>query len=85
LFDTERRLLVDYQQGFGRLVTSSSIAAIKPQIFNQLTSLLHFATLNELPAIIRGLDLSQSGQSIAVDDGISVDMGYFNQVHPVVY
>lgn len=65
---------------FGRLVCSKPAAVCEPKTVDTLQSLMNYAHDNQLPITIRGLGLSQSGQSVAPPGGLILDMKHFNHV-----
>ncbi|KTD25738.1 cytokinin oxidase [Legionella lansingensis] len=73
--------LVSYAHDFGKLVQANPIAVYVPQSLEKLQLFLNYAHQNSLPLTIRGNGLSQGGQSLPVDGGVSLHLGKFNSAH----
>jgi len=75
--------LSSYKHDFGRIKESSPATIFIPQNNKQLQQIINYANTHQLPLTIRGNGLSQSGQSLPIEQGASVHMKYFNKVHAV--
>lgn len=73
--------LVSYSADFGKLSSSRPSAVFVPQNTRDLQYVLSYAHENGLPVTVRAKGLSQGGQTLAVEGGLTVHMEQFNQVH----
>lgn len=69
-----------FAQDFGKIVHSSPTAVCAPSSVDTLKLLLNYAHQNYLPVTIRGNGLSQNGQSLAVDGGLTIHLENLNRV-----
>ena len=63
---------------FSRLYQGHAVCVAAPTDLSSLQSLLQYANQHQLPVTLRGQGLSQSGQSLAVDGGMSLDLRQLN-------
>ncbi|KTD16301.1 FAD-binding protein [Legionella jordanis] len=73
--------LISFQQDFGRLTKAQPAAVFIPNNLLPLEQLVQYANQFSLPINIRGNGLSQSGQSLAVDGGVTVHLKNFRNVY----
>lgn len=84
--ETEQALLRDeltlasYGQDFGKLSQSQPSVVCTPPSVEKLQSLLAFADQHELAVTIRAKGLSQGGQSVPLQGGLSLCLANLNQV-----
>ncbi|GGI81214.1 FAD-binding protein [Legionella impletisoli] len=82
---TGQRLLEDSNavtqanQDFGRLTQGEAVAVFKPFNISGLQSLLQFANHHQLPITIRANGFGQSGQSLAPNGSVIVDIAHLEE------
>lgn len=72
--------LFSFSEDFGHLITSMPGAVFKPTSLDELCSLISNAYQQHINLTIRGGGLSQSGQSLASNESIIIDMSAFDQI-----
>jgi hypothetical protein len=77
---SDEHSLASYQHDFGNLTQSVPAAVCEPTRMEQLQELMSYAHEQHLPITIRGHGMSQSGQSLAVPNGVILSMKHFNHV-----
>jgi hypothetical protein len=65
-------------QDFGHMTKGSAVAVCSFEEIEHLQNFLQFATQHQLPLTIRANGLSQSGQSLAIKGGVSLDISSLN-------
>lgn len=80
---SDEQTLVSFGQDFGRMIRTHPAAVFQPQTKAELKSFLHYAANHRLPVTVRGKGLSQGGQSLAIDGGVSLSMRHFTEVYPL--
>jgi len=76
---SDEATLVSFSQDFGKLINIKPAAVCIPQQLTDLQSIIQFAQQYSLPVTIRGNGLSQSGQSLPVETGITLSMQAFDK------
>ncbi|WP_035918241.1 FAD-binding oxidoreductase [Legionella fairfieldensis] len=76
----DEHLLAGYAQDFGKIVQSTPRGVCVPSSVEKIQSVLHYANQNNLPVTIRGKGLSQGGQSLAVNSGLTLHLEKINNV-----
>ncbi len=76
----DKLTLATYSKDFGQLVHTQPAATCIPESLAQLQSLFSYVTEHKLPLTLRSKGLSQSGQSLPIPGGVSVDITRLNQV-----
>ncbi|KTC78075.1 FAD-binding protein [Legionella brunensis] len=77
----DEHTLVSYAQDFGKIAHVLPAAVCIPQSLEELQYLFNYAHQNYLPITVRGKGLSQSGQSLPIEGGLTVHLEKFNQIH----
>lgn len=72
--------LVSFSEDFGKLMSAKPHAVCTPETLEALQSLLRFANQQSLPVVIRGKGLSQGGQSLPAEGGITIHLEHFSRV-----
>ncbi len=78
----EKQDLTQLNQDFGRLTQGEASAFFKAEDENALVRFIRFVNSHQLPITIRGNGLSQSGQSLAPEGAVGLDLSGIN---PNVY
>lgn len=65
-------------QDFGHIAFGEALAMYQPDSLESIQKFLKFASEESLPVTIRANGLSQSGQSLAIKDGLSLDVTKLN-------
>jgi len=73
--------LVLYSVDFGKLHSSKPSAVFVPQSTGDLQDLMRYANEQGLPVTIRAKGLSQGGQTLALEGGVTIHMEQFTQVY----
>lgn len=76
---SDEQSLVFFGQDFGKLIHSSPSAVFIPEDIKAIQSVIAFAQQHNLPITIRGNGLSQGGQALAIDGGLTLCMKHFNK------
>lgn len=79
LFKDEQTLAL-FSKDFGKIIHTNPAAVASPNTIKQLVELISYANQHQLALTIRGLGLSQGGQSLPIEGGLSVSMQYFDKV-----
>jgi hypothetical protein len=77
---SDEHSLVSYSQDFGKLVQSNPAAVCIPQTSEKIQAILSYANQHKLPVTIRGNGLSQNGQSLSVNGGLSLHLEHLSKV-----
>ncbi|MDI9818319.1 MULTISPECIES: FAD-binding oxidoreductase [unclassified Legionella] len=77
----DEHALVSYGHDFGQLTQVNPVAACIPQSIEKLQSFLEYANQHHLPVTVRGKGLSQGGQSLPVNGGVTLHLEKLNKVH----
>ena len=72
-----------FGEDFGKIQSNKPIAVCQPSTIQSLQSILHYANQHHLPVVIRGKGLSQSGQALPCEGGITIHLEQFDQVETV--
>ncbi|KTD26282.1 FAD-binding oxidoreductase [Legionella israelensis] len=78
---SDEQTLVLFGKDFGKIIHTKPAAVFQPQTTKELKSFLHYASNHFLPTTIRGKGLSQGGQSLAIEGGVSLSMQHFTQTY----
>ena len=81
----EAQAVQRYAKDFGNIYSSNPQAALLPDSLEKLKAIVSFVNEKKLAIVPRGAGHSQSGQSLPVKDGVTVDLRKFNKVEPIVY
>lgn len=76
----DEQTLSFYSQDFGKIIHSLPNAVCIPETQEKMAMLLQFANQQKLPITIRGKGLSQGGQSLAKNGGLTLHLQYFTRV-----
>src|SRR5579871_553862 len=79
----EQTLLNTLASDFGHMLSNKASAAALPKSLDEIIDLIHFANKQSLTITLRGLGLSQSGQSIPPDEAITLDLINMPQVFEI--
>lgn len=77
---SDEQTLVSFSQDFGQLIQQKPAAVFQPNTISALQHGVQFAYQHGLPITVRGNGLSQSGQSLPIDGGITISMQAFDRV-----
>lgn len=77
---SDEHSLFSFGEDFGKLLRASPHAVFQPKDLDALQAILRYAHHQELPIVIRGRGLSQSGQSLPVEGGVTLHLEHFNRV-----
>jgi FAD/FMN-containing dehydrogenase len=79
---SDKQALVFFNQDFGHISKGFAEAVCKPNHLSDLQTILSFASHHKLPVTLRAHGLSQSGQSLAVSGGLTLDIRDLNsEIH----
>jgi len=81
---SDEHTLALFSQDFGKIISSSPVAVFSPDHIELLQTFIKYASKNKLPVTIRGMGLSQGGQSIPIEGGITLTMQHFIKTHKIV-
>lgn len=80
---SDEHTLVLFSEDFGRIHHSKPQGVFIPPDYSSLQAILRYANEHALPLTIRGKGLSQGGQSLAITDGLIIDMSAFDKIKSV--
>lgn len=76
----DEQVQTSFSEDFGKILHSRPAAVVKPRTTGQLQQFVQYAHIHKLPLTIRGLGLSQSGQSLAYKESILLSMEHFTRI-----
>ncbi|MBA2656117.1 MAG: FAD-binding oxidoreductase [Tatlockia sp.] len=77
---SDEHLLVSYSQDFGKILRSDPAAFCRPETPEKIQTILNFTHQNDLALTIRAKGLSQGGQALALNGGLTLHLEQLSKV-----